>query len=33
LVANVVIAYISAKGSVAPAIDGRIMVARARPPQ
>jgi len=33
LVANVVIAYISAKESVAPVVDGRIMVARARPPQ
>lgn len=33
LVANVVIAYIKAKGSVAPAIDGRIMVARVRPVQ
>ena len=32
LVANIVIAYISAKGSVAPTIDGRIMVARARSP-
>ncbi len=32
LVANVVIDYIRAKGKVAPALDGRIIVGRARPP-
>jgi hypothetical protein len=33
LVANLTIAYISAKGTVAPTIDGRVMVARARAPE
>lgn len=32
LVANVVIDYIRAKGKVAPSVDGRIIVGRARPP-
>ena len=31
LVANIVIAYIKAKGAVSPQLDGRIMVGRARP--
>ena len=31
LVANKVIDYLRAKGTIAPSIDGRIMVARARP--
>ncbi|MCE9521846.1 MAG: 5'-nucleotidase C-terminal domain-containing protein, partial [Alphaproteobacteria bacterium] len=31
LVSNIVGAYIQAKGTVAPVLDGRIMVARARP--
>jgi 2',3'-cyclic-nucleotide 2'-phosphodiesterase (5'-nucleotidase family) len=32
LIANVVMAYIRAKGTVAPTLDGRIVVGRARPP-
>lgn len=32
LIANMVMAYIRAKGTVAPQIDGRIIVGRARPP-
>jgi 2',3'-cyclic-nucleotide 2'-phosphodiesterase (5'-nucleotidase family) len=32
LIANVVMAYIRAKGTVAPTLDGRIIVGRARPP-
>ena len=32
LIANVVMAYIRAKGTVAPTIEGRIVVGRARPP-
>jgi len=32
LIANIVMAYIRAKGAVAPALDGRIIVGRARPP-
>jgi 2',3'-cyclic-nucleotide 2'-phosphodiesterase (5'-nucleotidase family) len=33
LVANITIAYIAAKGTLAPTIDGRVMVARARAPE
>jgi 2',3'-cyclic-nucleotide 2'-phosphodiesterase (5'-nucleotidase family) len=32
LIANIVMAYIRAKGTVAPQTDGRIIVGRARPP-
>ena len=32
LIANVVIAYIKAKGTVSPTLEGRIIVGRARPP-
>lgn len=32
LIANIVMAYIRAKGTVVPALDGRIVVGRARPP-
>jgi 5'-nucleotidase / UDP-sugar diphosphatase len=32
LIANIVMAHIRAKGTVAPALDGRIIVGRARPP-